>query len=62
MIKYGHDISSAMSYVHAVDIIHRDLKADNILLDSDGNAKVADLGLAREVDINMTRMAGTPKW
>lgn len=62
VIKYGRDISSAMAYVHSVDIIHRDLKADNILIDQNGNAKVADLGLAREVDINMTRMAGTPKW
>jgi len=62
IIKYGKEISSAMAYVHSVDIIHRDLKAENILIDKFGNAKVGDLGLARGLDINMTCLAGTPKW
>jgi len=53
-----------MVYIHQVDIIHRDLKCDNVLLNKDDVAKVADLGLAREIDIDngMTLLAGTPKW
>jgi len=55
-----------MEYLHQYGVIHRDLKCDNILLNSKDVAKVADLGLAREVEIDvdrgMTVMAGTPKW
>jgi len=63
-IQYAIDIADAMSYVHYYGIIHRDLKCDNILVNRDNVAKVADLGLAREIDIDngMTVMAGTPKW
>jgi len=64
LLNYAINIAEAMVYVHHVDIIHRDLKADNILINKDDIAKVADLGLAREIDIDngMTLMAGTPKW
>jgi len=53
-----------MDYIHQFGIIHRDLKCDNILVNDEDIAKVADLGLAREIDIDkgMTIMAGTPKW
>jgi len=63
-IKYAIDIIQAMVYIHSVELVHRDLKCDNILVNSADVAKVADLGLAREIDIDngMTLMAGTPKW
>lgn len=38
------DISHAMPYIHKRGLIHRDLKIDNIMLDSSVNSKVVDFG------------------
>jgi serine/threonine protein kinase len=56
---------AAMQHAHEKTIIHRDLKPDNILLTSDGIVKVADLGLAKDTDedVSLTKTgagAGTP--
>ncbi len=42
---------AAIKYCHDNGYLHRDLKPSNILLDSNGNIKICDFGLAKDNDI-----------
>ena len=46
VIHYVEQIGEALDYAHRHSIIHRDLKPHNVLLDEDGNAFLADFGIA----------------
>ncbi|XP_074640705.1 LIM domain kinase 1-like isoform X2 [Tubulanus polymorphus] len=46
-ISIAKDISAGMTYLHTMDIIHRDLNSQNCLMKEDGSVVVADFGLAR---------------
>jgi serine/threonine-protein kinase len=43
-------IAKALEHAHENNIIHRDIKPENIMLDSEGRARLCDLGLAREAN------------
>lgn len=47
--KYTKDILKGLEYLHVNNIIHRDIKGANILVDNNGNCKLADFGSAKEI-------------
>jgi eukaryotic-like serine/threonine-protein kinase len=57
-------VLSALSYAHAHEVVHRDIKPDNIFMLPDGRVKVADFGIARISSVSaMTQVGqviGTP--
>ncbi|EQC26755.1 serine/threonine protein kinase, partial [Saprolegnia diclina VS20] len=57
-------IANALLDLHTMQILHRDVKSDNILLSVDGRVLLSDLGVAREVlDLStLTNGVGTPYW
>ena len=48
----------SLSYLHSKKIVHRDVKAENMLLDSNVRLKIADFGVARVEAMNPSDMTG----
>ncbi|MEA2375366.1 MAG: eukaryotic-like serine/threonine-protein kinase [Thermoleophilaceae bacterium] len=49
-VAYAIEIGRALSAAHAQRVVHRDVKPQNVMIDSDGRAKVADFGIALNLD------------
>lgn len=56
------DAATGMAFLHAHDVIHRDMKSLNLLVNSEWTVKVADFGLSRVEAPEMTGGMGTTRW
>ena len=48
--RWLHDVSEALGYLHECGVVHRDVKLENILIDAEGRARLADFGVSRIID------------
>ena len=61
---YAAEIAMGLHYLHSKGIVYRDLKPENLLLDSDGHIKITDFGLSKQnvEGDELHSLCGTPEY
>ncbi|CAD8150334.1 unnamed protein product [Paramecium pentaurelia] len=59
---YMAELVQAVSSVHKLGFIHRDLKPDNILLDNNGHIKLSDFGLCKDAELHFDKPVFSSKF
>src|SRR4249919_3431656 len=49
-IAYAIEVGRGLSVAHARNMVHRDIKPQNVLIDSEGRAKLTDFGISRQLE------------
>ena len=59
--KFLRDVSAALAYLHESEIVHQDIKPDNVLEDGKGNFLVTDFGISTRIRSTLRRSVGDKK-
>ncbi|KAI9356016.1 kinase-like domain-containing protein, partial [Zopfochytrium polystomum] len=59
---YAAEVVVAFKFLHDHDVVYRDLKPENLLLDSRGHIKITDFGFAKKVTTETWTLCGTPDY
>ncbi|XP_061355093.1 mitogen-activated protein kinase kinase kinase 3-like [Gastrolobium bilobum] len=62
--NYTRQIVSGLAYLHGRNTVHRDIKGANILVDPNGEIKLADFGMAKHINASSSMLSfkGSPYW
>jgi cGMP-dependent protein kinase 1 len=59
---YAACVLDALEHLHSMNIVYRDLKPENLLIDADGYMKIVDFGFAKVVEDRTYTLCGTPEY